>query len=691
MKNLASTFASTFLLLVALAPAGSADDVKVVSPWERGEKRAPRAAITTRPPAELPQELRRVHSALGKKDAMAIPRGATTRAASGLERRLITAARSAAAEQVEGPGMRNYFRVGFRHGVLDGLNDPRIGRREFRVGLRDGELDREARRTGRRLGTDAAVELGARDAEAAVEAQFRDLEIEPAFAADAPAPAWAAPAVVFDVPQLDDLFAEFPYATFAPLRSEFDLYLSGWGWSGARLHHSSRYADVYDSRWDDAGRAFRRWVAHPRNARLIRGLPEDERRRLEAVFMASFDRNVNRLAATRLNRAWNLGLERGWDYGCFIREEMEYRTGFAKGFRRQASLLSKAVFRSVYPREFRAVYGDAFERWSAQAVPAIGSVTLVDGNDDGVFELGERVLVDVELINFGGASGEFSTSVHGGVLTEIDTASVVIPRRSSVIRKSLLEAVIGVEVRPRTRTALLVRLGEATRDVALSVNRPLEWVGASLRTRRDNLAGRVEVELEVRNLSRRVLDAAATMSSGKVSQAQEVPPIRPLSHSTVRFELDGLSPLDLIAGQVSLDLFLDAEGVEQDRMTVRLSETATDLGNRDLPRLVRRMTAEGATPVDAARVRDLVLARLRVDWRAAVRASGNPYKRDYRSRGDRTALGELVQLARTIPTTGDQAELFDGLSRDVLVLAKDLPGPHPLLRKYVRRLARRLP
>ena len=39
----------------------------------------------------------------------------------------------------------------------------------------------------------------------------------------------------------------------------------------------------------------------------------------------------------------------------------------------------------------------------------------------------------------------------------------------------------------------------------------------------------------------------------------------------------------------------------------------------------------------------------------------------------------------------EMTSLLQGLSTDVLTLSVNLPGPHPLLRKYVRRLAKRLP
>ncbi len=693
MKNLDSTIAITAALLFSIAPLGFARSDKVVPPWERGEKRAPRSAIDTRPPAQLPSALRRPTLAA---EAFAVEPAEITviRSNGSLERRLIADGRRAAEAQVSGPGVRNYFRVGFYQGMLDALNDDRIGRRDFRQGLRHGGTDREARRIGRQLGSAAAVDLAAVDAENDVAIQFRDLENEPVFAAARGIPVWVAPPVTFDLPGVSGLLDEFPLAGSALLGREFDLYLAHWDWDTARLYACRSYTDFYSKDWDSANRAFREWQRNPRNDRLLRGLTVIELQRSRAIFSEAFVRRIDRLTDRKLTPAWNLGLDRGWDYGRFIHEETDYRAGFAKGFRQQASRMAKTVFRSAYPREFDAAYAESFGRWSTSAVPAIGVVRLLDGNDDGVFEPGERVIVDVELINFGGAPGRFTTSLNGVVLSEIDSKTARLPRRSAVIRRGFLEAVIDSTIRPRTRTELMIRVGDEVKAVKLRVNRPLEWVAGSLRLLRDNLDGRVRVELDVRNLSRRDRAAQASLTTNTredIALSQELALVRPQDIVTVRFNVENLSPLDLIGGRVSLDLFLDADGVEQDRMTAALGETATDLSSRDLPRLLRRMTAEGTTAVETAQVRELVLRRLRADWRAAVRARGNPYKRDYRSGGDLTALGELVQLSSSLSRPSGRPDLLEGLSSDVMTLVRDLPGPHPLLRKYVKRLARRLP
>ena len=112
MKNLNSTIAITAIVLLSIAPFGLAGSDKVVPPWERGEKRSPRSAIDTRPPAQLPSALRRTAIAA---EAFAVERAeiVVTRSNGSLEHRLIADARRAAEAQVSGPGVRNYFRVGF--------------------------------------------------------------------------------------------------------------------------------------------------------------------------------------------------------------------------------------------------------------------------------------------------------------------------------------------------------------------------------------------------------------------------------------------------------------------------------------------------------------------------------------------------------------------------------------------------
>jgi len=85
------------------------------------------------------------------------------------------------------------------------------------------------------------------------------------------------------------------------------------------------------------------------------------------------------------------------------------------------------------------------------------------------------------------------------------------------------------------------------------------------------------------------------------------------------------------------------------------------------------------------------MTRLQADWRAAAARNWNPYKFDYRHDGATTALGDLVRTYRLQDPAVRRHPVFAGLSNDVLNLAERLPGIHPFLRKYMRRLARELP
>jgi len=155
--------------------------------------------------------------------------------------------------------------------------------------------------------------------------------------------------------------------------------------------------------------------------------------------------------------------------------------------------------------------------------------------------------------------------------------------------------------------------------------------------------------------------------------------------------LDGLDPLDLIEGSVRLQLAIEAEGVVQDRVAAGIGETVSDPGNRDLVRVLLALARDAAAdPHSIERAQRLMVRRIESDWRRAVQGRGNPYKDDWRDQGRRTAVGDLA--ASYAAERGDlvRPDVFVGLGSEIDRLAGDLPGMHPLLRKYLRRLAGRL-
>ena len=129
----------------------------------------------------------------------------------------------------------------------------------------------------------------------------------------------------------------------------------------------------------------------------------------------------------------------------------------------------------------------------------------------------------------------------------------------------------------------------------------------------------------------------------------------------------------------------------QDARDLVLPSVALDLASRDLLQFMVELARDPrANRLEIRAARDLLLERLRVDWRAAVRARGNPYKYDHRNAAATTALGDLVRTWERVGRRAARPDVFIGLERDVLALSGDLPGAHPLLRKHLRKLARRL-
>jgi hypothetical protein len=53
-------------------------------------------------------------------------------------------------------------------------------------------------------------------------------------------------------------------------------------------------------------------------------------------------------------------------------------------------------------------------------------------------------------------------------------------------------------------------------------------------------------------------------------------------------------------------------------------------------------------------------------------------------------LGELVRTTEAGRRSFVSPQVFNGMDRDVEALSDELPGAHPLLRKWMKKLARRL-
>jgi len=508
------------------------------------------------------------------------------------------------------------------------------------------------------------------------------------------APSYAPRPPSLATPSLEETFADFPWSGFTELGRRHALYLAGWSYDPWSLAQCADPAEFVSRDWAGASAAFEAW----RNGRAHRSRYVDldgaGRTRFRDVFDAAFAERIGELFPLQLETSFEAGLTDGWAYGSFVRQEWDFRRGYLAGWLEAWSDAASRGFDRAYPARYAFWYADSFTGWSERPHPEVVSIALRDADDDGVFEPGERIVVDYELINYGGAAGRVPVRLAGARLEPSASGRVELPARGRPEAGQRIEATIDARA-PLGETSLSLAVGDDATDLPFRIAHPLHFIESSLRTERDNLAGRVSLSIDVENQSRLPLAGSVelTLDGGRgTAPAQPLPRVGPGRRAPVSFDLSGLDPLELIAGRVELGLAVHAEGIEQHAVRYRLPDTVRDLASRDLPLLLARQARDRST--SEARIvaaRGLLLERLREDWRAAASGRGNPYKKDYKRRGTRTALGDLVQLYRRESAAAARPEVFEGLSDEIVELSELLPGAHPLLRKYMRRLAEELP
>ena len=390
--------------------------------------------------------------------------------------------------------------------------------------------------------------------------------------------------------------------------------------------------------------------------------------------------------------AWGIGFEDGWRYGATIQAEWAYRQGYAEGFDSGVSQTAAIAFPDAYDRAYAAAYARWFDEWSRSAHPGVGDVRLADETGDGVFEPGERVLIEIEVVNYGGGAGAFDLIASGSDLGAPATTPVRLAGRGRVPGMEKLSLRVPDRMPPRTRTAVTVALADARADAPLYVSRPLEIDGDPA-IDADRLGGRVTLTLSVQNTSRR--DARAVVAVLPLIGARDpsendlgLIPAGGSRQASVTF--NGIHPLDLIGGTSRWRASVARGDKIDDVREIRIAPVATDLSNPDL---MDFMLALGSLPQvtrsDVKDSRDLMMDRLRADWERAAEGSGNPYKSDFESQGTSTALGELVRAIQAGHRSFASPQVFDGMDGDIAALCDELPGAHPLLRKWMKKLAKR--
>jgi hypothetical protein len=660
--------------------------------------RVERTEIPAPEPVALPESLRiavpreepSAHESRDRDDGAARTRPPKTEPASpdDLESRARQAAVWAAAEAIERYGRPRYFEIGFHAGLHDAFRRAERDRWELEQGRSAGRFDPEARRIGEEIAYEEARLISADEAYRTVVQQFADLSREPERLAAPPPPPFGAAAFTVPEPDLHDVFRELPWRgqRAAGFR---DLRLDPW-----RLYRAGRHDDFYRTDWRTPRFGLDLWRKRHGSSRWTRALSPDERRRFEGAFESAFEAELARDFAAVADRYFDRGYDAGWRHGIRVGREWQYRRGYQQGFEGAVQNAARGAFAAAFRPAWLEAYDPLFHEWSTTMKLETRAARLRDGNDDGVFEPGEELIAELDLVNLGGGSGRLDATLTGAALSDSDRLSLLVPRRSPVHPPRPLRGRISAAARPTADTAVTVAIGALSETLPVSVSYVLRFDGGLVLAGHDALRGTATVELRLVNASRRAADAVvdADLRGGALRRPRhELGQIPAGAAREVRFEVYDVRPLDLIAGDLVLAAVSETDGRAQERLDGRLPDLSTDLSDRSLVDFLLWLARSPSMDrSEVSRAHELMLRRLAVDWTAVGRADGNPYRNDLRTGGGSTALGELVAAVRTVRRTAADRSVFTDLVPRIEALSRSLPGNHPFLRRAMRKLARQL-
>ncbi|MDJ0837277.1 MAG: hypothetical protein QNK37_12225 [Acidobacteriota bacterium] len=588
-------------------------------------------------------------------------------------------------------GYREYYRVGFHRAIHYALKTPHLTDWDFREGRREGRRDRYAEQDGADLGNRRARETAERLAQEDAADQFRNLNWRPAptpVRTRIETPRFDENLDLFIKPELEDVFKTYPLNRFNAWRGREIRFYEDWKPRPWKIYNAANYDKHFDGRWRDPAHAFNVWKKDQRRGRFYQSLNQNERARFRGVFNEIFPDEIAAQYQKYLAPAYNLGWDDGLAYGLHVGYEWAWRRGYYEGVKDAAAAAAEDSFYRGYSRYYRRAYNAAYDDWSRNVHAEITDLEVVDGNDDGVFEPGESFTIGFRLTNYGGIGAELTTRLGGPGLENIAGGKLDVAARSSERYSHVVKATLSSGIKTKRDHAFTLQAGPAGTAFNLHVTYPLQFLAETRIVERDNPGGYASLEVGLENISTKPVTNIVFYHE---LQRIEIPRLAPGQTIRKRVESTGMRTLDLIGGRASLEFLVSAGDREQDRMTFTFPEVATDLSNTDLTESLLELARQpNPSRVDVDYAYRLLVRRMRADWKAAIKARGNPYKKDRKNKDTQTALGQLVVAYRAEQGSFANDEVFNGIRRMMLNMAKDLPGMHPFLRKQFKKLAQEI-
>lgn len=646
--------------------------------WERTTNMR-RPAPEVRPPQLDPAFKPSRKTADGKPE-----RGGSVRHITGIAAK---AAEETARRLASREGYAEYYRLGFWFGQQSAFKDPSTVDWDFRQGLSVGKSGIGVRELGYEYGLKLADEAALALAEKEVAQRFYDLSEEPSaepIIANHMVPTFEAAPPTFPKAELEEVFAFFPlyHGAVAPMHSfakpdDFQLdplYL-----------HGVRDPDSFFSRtWREPDTAFTFWQQDRANRRYFSDLAQDEKSRFREYFKQTYSEIIDSFYDEFLQPAYEFGYQDGFRYGYRVFSEWRFRQGYKAGAEEAALRIARQTYRQEFAPVYVRRFAEVYQRWQTTPVLQIDDLRWQDADENGVLMPGEAFSLTLVVTNFGGAPGNRSVHIAGDTLTEEIDTGATFPPRSQITMDGFVQAALRADILNKTPVIVHLRVGDQYRRLQWEALYPLQLLEDSGFEDIDYLGGTVVAKLHCRNISTKTVEGCS-LQLGSLSK--RVGTLAPGEEGIETITVDGLDPLLLIGGRLGLPMTVSAAGGPHDRQELMVPEIATNPARGELLEMMLFLAGQAEPdPGKIALAHDLMLARLREDWKRAVTADGNPYRKDHKENATTTALGELVATYRQFAGEMRRPDVFKELVPLLETESKNLPGWHPILRRHFKKL-----